>query len=109
MLNKDGVIAAQGTYSALRESDAYVASLDVRFKQTTNESVDQPIEALGQYSRDNDTYLRLFIDAERARCAPMATTIGLAILQQVDDYKLVTIGVLIKLYEVPRLVTKWAV
>jgi ATP-binding cassette subfamily C (CFTR/MRP) protein 1 len=44
VLNKDGVVAEQGTYDKLRKSDAYVASLDVRFKQTTNESVDQPIE-----------------------------------------------------------------
>jgi ATP-binding cassette subfamily C (CFTR/MRP) protein 1 len=45
VLNKNGAIAEQGTYSTLRESGAYVASLDLRFKQTTNEDVDQPTEA----------------------------------------------------------------
>jgi ATP-binding cassette subfamily C (CFTR/MRP) protein 1 len=44
VLDKDGVIAEQGTYSTLRESGSYVASLDVRFKQTTDESVDPPTE-----------------------------------------------------------------
>ncbi|KAE8452148.1 hypothetical protein EG329_001615 [Mollisiaceae sp. DMI_Dod_QoI] len=45
VLNKEGVIAEQGTYESLRRSDAYVANLDVQFKQTATAAVEQPVEA----------------------------------------------------------------
>lgn len=40
-LNKDGSIAEQGTYDQLREAGAYVANLDVHFKETSEGPADQ--------------------------------------------------------------------
>jgi ATP-binding cassette, subfamily C (CFTR/MRP), member 1 len=45
VMNKDGAIAEQDTYDNLRQNGAYVASLDVRFKQTATGTVEQPGEA----------------------------------------------------------------
>lgn len=41
-LNKEGSILEQGTYDSLRKNGMYVASLDVRFKQTVSDVVNKP-------------------------------------------------------------------
>ncbi|KAL9616745.1 MAG: hypothetical protein Q9160_008402 [Pyrenula sp. 1 TL-2023] len=44
VLTKEGTIAEQGTYDDLRRTGSYVASLEVRFKETTNEAPQQAMK-----------------------------------------------------------------